>query len=303
MCVVCRGAATCKRCRRGKRAQPRPPRSHGAQTTSSSPSAPSIACVCAARLCVSPWRCWPFCRPTRNRGGPTQVIVLYDENGEKQDKFATKPADSAVRPLRAVWGRMGGCVCICVGKDTCARVCVMVCGCGDDELASARLWAVIAAQGPKTYVVTGMAWSPDSTKSAPCCCRLAISRGCVLGDQARASCAVPGSRSRNPTRSSLSTRSDRTTPAFGAPVAIRPRATLPDLCALIPPRRFVPLQGQEEVHLQQVPAIGKQPCKPLCLYTHTDKTPPAGGPLAYHRFPVCACVGVGVGADAPCSRQ
>lgn len=60
-----------------------------------------------------------------------KVVMLFNSAGEKQDKFATKPAESGVR---RAWLLHTGLI--------------------------AHYWM----QGAKTYVVTGLAWSPDSNK-------------------------------------------------------------------------------------------------------------------------------------------
>ena len=53
-----------------------------------------------------------------------RVVWLFDEQGEKKDKFVTKPADSSVRLNQ--W-----CVCVYENarKHTYACMCVCVCSC------------------------------------------------------------------------------------------------------------------------------------------------------------------------------
>ena len=69
-----------------------------------------------------------------------KVVHLFDENGERRDKFATKPGDK-VRE-----GRARG-----------------PAGAAPPSGLPLHGWLQM---GPKAYIVTGMAFSPDSTRLA-----------------------------------------------------------------------------------------------------------------------------------------
>lgn len=70
-----------------------------------------------------------------------KAIHLFDENGERKDRFPTKPADSKV------WVSS-----LCCELHRCILLCLFP--------------SALISKGPKNYVVTSMAWSPDSSKLA-----------------------------------------------------------------------------------------------------------------------------------------
>lgn len=77
-----------------------------------------------------------------------RVVLLYDEQGERRDKFSTKPADAKVSGA----GPAG------LGTGTGRAVL--------GQPAFPRSHRPSLQYGRKSYVVKGMAFSPDSTKLA-----------------------------------------------------------------------------------------------------------------------------------------
>lgn len=75
---------------------------------------------------------------------PDRVVLLYDEQGERRDKFSTKPVDSKVRQKHLSALRSSS-----APHPSSSCLCAMCCQYGKDS-----------------YTVTAMAFSPDSTKIA-----------------------------------------------------------------------------------------------------------------------------------------
>lgn len=90
---------------------------------------------------------WWSCRSPNTRKlavcSVDRIVHLFDEAGERQDKFSTKPADPKV-----------------ASRQTLPTLSQLQCGFGPQPDPPCGL------QGPKNYTVVGMAFSPDSGKLA-----------------------------------------------------------------------------------------------------------------------------------------
>ena len=84
-----------------------------------------------------------------------RIIHLFDEMGEKKDKFSTKPVEPKVNPSN-VLGYILRLVAINTFKVTWQAV-------NDVQLIVTLFFF---QYGKKSYVIKGMAFSPDSTKIA-----------------------------------------------------------------------------------------------------------------------------------------